>query len=328
MKLHMRLFRRGDHFYVEYCRGKKKSLGTKDEVHARAIYKEMKAEALKGRLFPLEEYRNLTLAKFSEDYIKNRVGVSTATIKLDTYALKLLADVLGGAIQMKAITAAKIGEFKAACLARKVKPRSVNTYLRHIKAALSYAVDDGYIEKRPKIKMLPVGESLPRILSPDEIQAILIKAHETSLDLWRYITFCLWTGARRSEAKRLSWQAIDWKGRMCKLTGKGNKERIVPLLPAVIDALTPIKRDIGPVFELEHADTYSHRVKAIIEACGIAGHRLHDLRHTAATYLLKNGVPLQTVQKILGHSQISTTQIYAKVLDEILKTEMSKLKFE
>lgn len=51
-------------------------------------------------------------------------------------------------------------------------------------------------------------------------------------------------------------------------------------------------------------------------------------RHTCATYLLKSGVPLEVVQKILGHASIGTTQIYAQVLDDVKKREMAKLKFE
>ena len=102
----------------------------------------------------------------------------------------------------------------------------------------------------------------------------------------------------------------------------------MPLLPPLIEILTPIQKDIGPVFPPHHADTYSHKFKKIAVLCGIKENHLHDLRHTAATFMLKSGIPLPVFQKILGHSQISTTQIYAKVLDEMMQSEMSKLKFE
>jgi len=328
MKFSMRLFRRGEYFYVGFYRGKVKALGTKDEVRAKEIYKELKAEYLRGKLFPLESIKRCTLSQFKDQYIESRAGISKATIHIDTYALKALVDVLGPTIQMRAVTPAKMDEFKKACLARSLKPKSVNTYLRHIKASFTYAIDNGFVEKKPKIKMVKTGEALPRFMSPEQIQAILEKAKEADADLFRYIIFCLWTGARRSEAKNLQWQDVDIKNQVCKLTGKGDRERIVPLLPAVIEVLEPVKRDIGPVFIAEHADTYSHRVKAIMRSAGIEGHHLHDLRHTCATFMLKNDIPLQTVQKILGHSQLSTTQIYAKVLDEILKKEMLKLRFE
>ena len=336
MKISMRLFKRNGWYCVEFHRGKVKALGTTDEAYAKEIYKEMKAEYLRGKLFNLDTFKKITLSKFRETYIESRAGISKATIKLDGYSLKLLADVVGSTLQMRAVTQEKIDEFKKASLLRGVKPKSVNTYLRHIKASLTYALDTGVIEKRPKIKMVPVGKSLPRVLGPDEAKVILAKAKETDSDLFRYLTFCLWTGARRSEAKNLAWQDVNFDERapkkkrkpVCKLTGKGNRERMVPLLPAVVDVLKPVKRDIGPVFAHEHADTYSHRTHDLLQACGIVGHRLHDFRHTCATYLLKSGVDIRTVQKILGHVQISTTTIYTEVLDEMLQNGMAKLRFE
>lgn len=324
----MRLFQRNGWWNVGFYRGKVKALGTKDEARAKEIFKELQAEYLRGKLRTLESDKKTTLSKFRDDYLTARPGISPATVKVDKHALKALIDVVGPTIQMRAITVEKINEFKTSCLARNIKPRSVNTYLRHIKAALTYALETGIIEKKPKIKMVPTGAQIPRVLSPEQIEAVLAKAQEKNQDLYRYIVFCLWTGARRSEAKNLTWQAIKWKDKTCLLVGKGNKERLVPLLPQVIEAFHPVKRDVGPVFAFEHADTYSHAVKEIIVSCGITDRRLHDLRHTAATYMLKNGIDIRTVQKILGHAAISTTTIYADVLIEVLKSEMSKLRFD
>ena len=99
--------------------------------------------------------------------------------------------------------------------------------------------------------------------------------------------------------------------------------------------LVPVKRtlernskDIGRVFPDWHPDTVSHWAQEALKEAGIVSHRLHDLRHSCATYLLKNGVALEVVQRIMGHSQISTTQLYAKVLDGMLQTEMQKLNFK
>lgn len=122
-------------------------------------------------------------------------------------------------------------------------------------------------------------------------------------------------------------QQIDFKGHTCKVMGKGGKERSVPLLPPVLKALEPIKKDIGKVFVQYHPDTLSKKFHALAVACGIDA-RLHDLRHSCATYLLKSGVDIRVVQKILGHTQISTTTIYADVLDDLAKKEMEKLKFK
>jgi integrase len=329
MNIAMRLFKRNGWYYAGFQRGKEKALGTKEEALAKEIYRELKAEYLKGKLFHLEAYRKVTLAQFIKTYIETaRSGMAAKTIRQDNLSLRLLADVIGATTQMRAITQAKIEQFKNACIIRKVKPRSVNSYLRHIKAALSHALDNGIIDKKPKIKMVPAGEALPRVLTPKQVKKILKMAKETDIDFWRYLTFCLWTGARRSEVLNMSWQAISIQNRTCKIVGKGNRERIVPLLPPLIKILKPIKKDVGQVFPQEHPDTYTHKFRRLVIASGITGHHLHDIRHTAATYMLKSGIPLPVVQQILGHSQISTTQIYATVLDEMKQTEMMKLKFE
>jgi integrase len=103
---------------------------------------------------------------------------------------------------METIDQQKIDKFKQICTARGVKPVSVNGYLRHIKAALRYAEEEGHIKKCPKIVMLPIGKKLPRVLSIEEINKILDNA---PYELKRYINFLLRTGARRSEAVNLSY---------------------------------------------------------------------------------------------------------------------------
>ena len=329
MNISMRLFQRNGWYYAGFYRGKEKALGTKEETIAKELYRGLKAEYLRGKLFHLESYKKITLSEFRKIYIEEaRAGMALKTVRQDRLSLRLLEEVIGGSTQLRMIAIAKLDDFKRTCLARKVKPRSVNSYLRHIKAALSYALEVGYIDKKPKVKMCPVGDSLPHVLSPEQIQALLSKAKEVDVGIWRYFMFCLWTGARRKEVLELSWQEISIQNRQCQVTGKGNRERIVPLMPALIEILEPLKKDVGPVFPQEHADTYTHKFKKIALSCGISTHHLHDLRHTAATFMLKNGIPLTVVQQILGHSQLSTTQIYAKVLDDMKQTEMAKLKFE
>jgi site-specific recombinase XerD len=94
-----------------------------------------------------------------------------------------------------------------------------------------------------------------------------------------------------------------------------------------VQALEPEKKDIGHVFRQWHPDTTSKMFHSIARLCG-ADARLHDLRHSCATYLLKSGVPMEYVQKILGHASIKTTQIYAEVLQGVMQKEMEKLRFE
>jgi len=329
MNTSMRLFKRGDTYYVEISRGKKRSLKTGDEKTAKAIFREMEKEYLKGRLIQLDTTRRMTIGDFSVFYQEHRPGVSKWTLKKDALSLKLLQDALGN-IQLHTLTTAKIDNFKSICLARGAKPPSINSYLRHIKSALTYALDDGLIDKKPKIKMVPEDKQsiAERIISAKDIKTILTAAHEDDPDFGRYLTLLLWTGARRREILNLHWQDCDFDKKSALLTKtKGKRNRRVPLLPQVIEALEPVKKDIGRIFPTWHPDTTSHWFHALAKECGIVA-RLHDLRHSAATYMLNSGIQIQVVKEILGHAHLSTTMIYSHVLDEIAAKEMQKFKIE
>ena len=115
---------------------------------------------------------------------------------------------------------------------------------------------------------------------------------------------------------------------MCRLIGKGDKERTIPLLPEALNVIGN-RKDIGYVFiHWNDLSKYTKAFKKIARACGVEDVHLHRLRHTAGTQMLKSGIPLEVVQKMLGHEDISTTQIYAKVVQDLLKKQMQKLKLE
>lgn len=325
----MRLFCKNGWFHVEVERNRSKALKTKDPNEAAALFAEMCELKRRGKIFDLDRDGILSLKDFKKKYLEHREGnVKDKTYKQDELSLRLLSDVIGVNISMRAIVPAKIDEFKKACKARDVKTVSINAYLRHIKSAFSWAVDEKIIKKAPKIKLLKDTKRLPRYIPPDKIKEILEKIREKDVDLWRYFMFLLWTGARRSEALAVQWQDIDFKNSVCVLREtKDGEERIVPLAGELIDILNEIKKDIGRVFIDYHPDTLTHFFSKFADDSGIKA-RLHDLRHSAATYMLKSGIPLEVVQEILGHADISTTRIYGAVLDEVKKAEIKKLRFE
>jgi site-specific recombinase XerD len=324
------MFKHRDIYHVEISRNKRRSLRTRDERKATAIFNEMKKEQLRGRLFDLEKVKRVPLSEFTKAYLEYRENnVSAMTLKKDALSLKLLAEALSPSILIQSLNKNKFEEFKKICRLSKKKASNItiNGYLRHIKSALTYALDEGLISKKPKIKMYPEADDLPRVLAPETINTIFAKIKETNLGDWRYFTFELWTGCRRNEGLYLDWQNCDLNKHTAKVRGKGNKERLVPLMPPVIEALEPVKKDIGKVFIQYHPDTLSKKFHKYALDCGTMA-RLHDLRHSAATYMLKSGIDIRVVQKILGHKHISTTEIYADVLDDLKQKEMAKLRFE
>ena len=219
---------------------------------------------------------------------------------------------------------------KRVWLARGVKPQSINSYLRHIRAALSKAYEWELIRKKPKIQMFPVDKPLPRVLKPDEIEILLSRAKETNTELWRLLVFYLWTGCRRKEALDLTWQDcyldVPEPYAILRKT-KGKKDRRIPLLPPVLESIKLFKKDIGPVFIKIHPDTASHWFQGLATECGIKA-RLHDIRHTAGSYMIASGINPRVVQEILGHAQFSTTEIYIHMVKDHLRQEMEKLRFD
>jgi integrase/recombinase XerD len=142
------------------------------------------------------------------------------------------------------------------------------------------------------------------------------------------------TGMRVSELVALPVSAAS-AVRFFSITGKGNKERLVPLSPPAREALSAwleARKASGlePSPWLFPADSasghlsrqvFARDLKSLGSRAGIAAARLspHVLRHAFASHLLQNGADLRIVQQLLGHSDISTTQIYTHVLDERLK---------
>ncbi|MFZ4441539.1 MAG: tyrosine-type recombinase/integrase [Syntrophales bacterium] len=325
----MRLFCRHGIWHAEFAGGKRRSLRTTDEQEAKGIFKELEKEYLRGRLLRLDTIKRTSLSDFATAYEQNRVGLSKWTVKKDMLSLKLLREAVGN-IDLRTVTTDKISRFKSVCLSRGASPQTVNGYLRHIKAALAYALDGSLIDKKPTIKMVPVNhdDMAERIISPDNLKAILAAADTFNPDFSRYLTVLLWTGARRREILNLTWQAVDLaRGSVLLTKTKGRKDRRVPLLPGAILALEPMKKDIGRCFPDWHPDTCSKWFHAITVACGVKA-RLHDLRHSAATYMLKSGIPIQVVKEILGHANLITTMLYSHLLDDVLRAEMGKMKIE
>lgn len=328
MKRPMRLFQRKNGvYYVEVARNRWKSLKTRNQKTAESLFKEMEKEYLRGRLIHLENEKRISLGDFTDTYIESRDGISPHTIKKDQLSLDLLADVVGKSLPLRALTEEKLEDFKKACKARKASEVTIDGYLRHIKAALTYALEKGYIKKKPKIKMYRKDDhDLLRIIMPEDIKKILAKAQEKDVELWRLFTFYIWTATRRREGLGLEWPKVRLERKTCIVRGKGGRERLIPLLPAAVEALEPVKKDIGRVFPAWHPDTVSHKFHKIATDCGVNA-RLHDLRHSAVSYMLASGIPIQVVAQIAGHRQLSTTKIYTHILEEVLIREMQKLKF-
>lgn len=319
----MRLFLQRGIYYIEGPGGKRKSLKTRDKRVADQLYIKFQKGQLMANLFKLEQKNKTTISDLSELFAKDpdRSDLSADTHRADELALRSLMDIIGNK-DLNNIRAKDIVEFKAACKSRGLSPHSINSYLRHIKSALRYAAEGKLIDEVPKIKTAITGIKLPRVMDLDDVEKLLDYTKGKKPEMFRVIQFVLYTGLRRSEIIKARYEHIAHGN--ITIYGKGNKERLIPLADQALLALK--RQDVGKIFSYEHVSTISNYFRILTRACGIKA-RFHDLRHTAATQMLKSGIPLEVVQKILGHTEIRTTQIYADVVVQTMKNELKKLEY-
>jgi integrase/recombinase XerD len=188
--------------------------------------------------------------------------------------------------------------------------------------------------------MPKIGRSLPKSLTEEEVESLLA-APEIDDPLGnrdRSMLEVLYaTGLRVSELVSLPASAAARSARMLIVRGKGDKERLVPLNDAAKRAMTDYRARMAeaghdmqekwlfPSFgESGHLTRqhFARELKELAEAAGLRPGKVspHVLRHAFASHLLHNGADLRVVQTLLGHADISTTQIYTHVLEDRLKS--------
>ncbi|SEL26039.1 site-specific tyrosine recombinase XerD [Pacificibacter marinus] len=223
--------------------------------------------------------------------------------------------------------------------------------LSSIKQLFRFAFEEGWRTDNPAIQIRGPGRSkrLPKTLSEDEVAQLLTAARSLGRnDFDRARNTCLIevlyaTGMRASELVELPISAVRGDPRMLLVRGKGDKERMVPLSPPARAALIQwlelrdsaeetarIEKGVKPspfVFPSRGKAGHLTRVgfyqliKDMAVAAGLSPDKVtpHVMRHAFATHLLANGADLRSIQTLLGHADLSTTEIYTHVLDERLK---------
>lgn len=218
--------------------------------------------------------------------------------------------------------------------------RTVARRLSSLRRFFEYAVREGLSSNDPtaRIESPRLGRPLPLSMTEKEVEALL-GAPDTETDLGcrdRTMLEVLYaTGLRVSELVGLRMHQVNLRQGVVRVTGKGNKERLVPLGEEAVawlerfisharpsffkgnvnDALFPTKRG-SPMTR----QALWYLIKRYARAAGINKTLSpHVLRHAFATHLLNHGADLRVVQMLLGHSDISTTQIYTHIARERLK---------
>lgn len=209
--------------------------------------------------------------------------------------------------------------------------------LATLRGFCKFMLMEGIFQEDPIENLLtPKGwKRIPRIIGTDEVSSILKKPEGNNLSLRdkAILEIMYSSGLRASEVINLKTGDINFEAGFLTVTGKGSKQRVVPMNE---QALSTIKNYVGesrPVFLKNRASSYlflarggkpmtRQRLWQLIKKYS-AGSSVrispHTLRHCFASHLLDGGADLRALQKMLGHTDISTTQIYTKVTPERLR---------
>ncbi|MGR3491299.1 MAG: site-specific tyrosine recombinase XerD [Shimia sp.] len=214
--------------------------------------------------------------------------------------------------------------------------------LSALKQFFRFAFEEGWRADNPAIQIAGPGrpKRLPKTLSEAEVEALLTAARSHGkTDAAKLRTTCLMellyaTGMRVSELTGLPLSAARGDPRMLLVRGKGGKERLVPLSPPARAALAAWVAHLDALDGEPSRHLFPSRgdkplsrqgfylmIKDLAVAAGISPGKVtpHTLRHAFATHLLANGADLRTIQTLLGHADVGTTEIYTHVLEERLK---------
>ncbi|MCI9281121.1 MAG: tyrosine recombinase XerD [Bacilli bacterium] len=286
---------------------------------------------------------NKELERYANEYLITEYNTSKNTRDSYLYDLKELAIFYNKNIAY--LKREDIQEYLRKLVNKKARTKA--HYLTVFNSFYSFLVKENIIAINPceNIKMPKLEKKLPEYLSVEEVDKLLDIKTNTAYEKRNkaMLEMLYGTGVRISELINLTMSNIFLEDKMIKVFGKGSKERIIPIntyaLDCLVDYLQFGRSALLGTKNSEYVFISSRRTKITRQAffkiikklCEEAGIKKnispHILRHSFATHLLHNGADLRIVQELLGHSDISTTQIYTHLTNEKLESEYDKHPF-
>ncbi len=271
-----------------------------------------------------------TIGEYLE-YLELEKGLSQNTI--DAYR-RDLSDFAQGIEDIKSISRMTINSYVRTLRERKLAPTSVIRKVASLRGFFKWATSSGILDKNPAatLEQPKTPQRLPKVVSVKEIDEML---HNNLTPLEHVIMELLYScGLRVSELVNLKINDIDLSSKYVRCFGKGSKERIIPIgeqAKFVIKEFLPTRdflikkfglttknlliKDNGKFVTRQDIYSFIHNQGKLIHK-NISP---HTLRHSFATHLLENGADLRVVQELLGHSDVSTTQLYTHISKKRLK---------
>jgi integrase/recombinase XerD len=275
-------------------------------------------------------------------YLALERGLSERTV--DAYGRdleKLVAYmIVRGVLRPADVDAEALREFVYHLKDQGLQPSSIRRTISAVRTYFGYLVAEGAVAADPtdRVEVPRAGRRLPGVLTREEAARILDAADPADRFFWRdkaLLEFAYASGVRVGELITLKVRDVDLQEGMALVLGKGARERIVPVGRAALQAMIVYLREIRPVLARNRAEgvvflnargTPLSRMgvwkilRKQVRRAGVTKRVTpHTLRHSFATHLLEGGADLASVQEMLGHADIATTQIYTHVEREYLR---------
>ena len=265
------------------------------------------------------------------EYLELEKGLSQNTI--DAYR-RDLSDFAQNVEDIHSINRMNINAYVRTLRERKLAPTSVIRKVASLRGFFKWATSSGILEKNPAatLEQPKTPQRLPKVVSVKEIDEML---HNNLTPLEHVMMELLYScGLRVSELVNLKLNDIDLSSKYVRCFGKGSKERIIPIgeqAKAMLQEYFPTRDLLVKKYNLTTKNLLikdnghfvtRQDVYNFIHAQGKLIHKNispHTLRHSFATHLLENGADLRVVQELLGHSDVSTTQLYTHISKKRLK---------
>jgi integrase len=303
---------------------------------------------------PSDLGRNLSFVEAAAGFMESRASLRPKTLRAYRFMLEGLALHLPPAVGVNDVTRKHIVPYVTD---RAVSDATRRHRLRHARVFFRWAAAQGHASDDPTtgIKLDRGGDKLPAFFMPEQLKALVVaieadtvrktapRGARTGDSLWLrdIVLFAAATGLRQGEILALRWDGIDLDPGQETLSvrndgdfrTKSGRDVTLPLVGVALDVVRRRNglRDEAPyVFPGQrggkmNAHYLSRRFKAFVERAGLPDRlHFHSLRHTFGTQLARDGVPLLTISKLLGHSNTQITQVYTHLGMDELRSAMNR----
>ncbi|MCI9352879.1 MAG: site-specific tyrosine recombinase XerD [Lawsonibacter sp.] len=280
-----------------------------------------------------------------EDFLKTEKQASANTVSSYLRDVHQFAEAMRGKdVPLVQVAARDVEDYANSLTKRGKSPATVTRSMASIKSFYTCMVDKGHVDQNPAKGVSPakVERKLPQVLTGKEVELFLEQPECTDPKGYRdraMLELLYATGIRVSELIDLDVDDLNLPGGVLRCYSKG-RERVIPLYPAAIRALSEYITDVRPqlvdsvdetaLFVNMSGDRMSRQgfwklIKHYQEKAGIQKDITpHTLRHSFAAHLLENGADLRSIQEMLGHADISSTQIYSRLINQKIKDVYKK----